>query len=152
MNMCIHAFLIDVSCSSYGSMVRVCMLNLYLFCHVAESWTPTRAQISAMHHARCFNTSFWEPWPQGFLLEYSLTENMVQTCLVALYPVDKAWLVTGRTPRWWELKLTFSNFRAFHRGTFMKMPEIHENAQIPSNSMESSWNMGGFQLSFSLHV
>lgn len=60
MNMCIHAFLIDVSCSSYGSMVRVCMLNLYLFCHVGESWTPTRAQISAMHHAMCFNTSFWE--------------------------------------------------------------------------------------------
>lgn len=67
--------------------------------------------------------AFEKPWPQGFLPECSLTENMVQTCLVALYPVDKAWLVTGRTPRWWELKLTFSNFRAFHRGTLMKMPE-----------------------------
>ena len=134
MNMWIHAFLIDISCSSYGSMVRVCMLNLYLLCHVGEPWTPIRAKISAMHHARCFNTSFWEPWPQGFLPECSLTENMVQTCLVALY-VEYSWqgLACDRTNSTMMgieahiFKLQGLSLWNIHEnaGKFMKMPKFH---------------------------
>lgn len=98
-------------------------------------------------------TSFWEPWPQGFLLECSLTENMVQTCLVALY-VESSWqgLACDRTnssmmgieAHIFELQGLWSWNIHENAG---KCRKIHENAQIPSNSMESSWNMGGFQLS-----
>lgn len=95
-------------------------------------------------------TSFWEPWPQGFLLECSLTENMVQTCLVALY-VESSWqgLACDRTnssmmgieAHIFELQGLWSWNIHENAG---KCRKIHENAQIPSNSMESSWNMGGF--------
>lgn len=107
-------------------MVVWCVSACWIFTCFAmlQNHEPPHGRRSVPCITLCALTrAFEKPWPQGFLPECSLTENMVQTCLVALYPVDKAWLVTGRTPRWWELKLTFSNFRAFHRGTFMKMPE-----------------------------
>ena len=132
MNMCIHAFLIDVSCSSYGSMVRVCMLNLYLFCHVGEPWTPTRAQISAMHHARCFNTSFWETVATrisaGMLFDREHGPNMSGRTVsswqgLACDRTNSSMM--GIEAHIFELQGLSSWNMHENAGKFMKMPNLH---------------------------
>ena len=133
---CMHTFLIDVSCSWYGSMVRVGLLNLCLLCHVGESWSPIRAKIRAMHHARCFNTSFWESVAKRIsarmLFEREKCPNMPgPNCSLNLV---HNWTRLGL----WQDELHDDGNWSSHswtsgplknRGKFMEMP-------IPSNSFQ----------------